>query len=81
MEECSKFAKQLLLKFRINLSSDNCLKHLLNDSSCISMKGECVKVFNRRRSLYQKNYIIPDKARYCNKSMFNIMICGGYYKK
>ena len=33
IEERSKFAKQLLLRVRLNLLSDQCLKHLINFSS------------------------------------------------
>ena len=40
MEERSQYAKQLLLKVRLNLLSDNSLKYILSESSCITMNNE-----------------------------------------
>ena len=77
MEERCKFAKQLLLKVRLNLLSEQTLKHLINKSSCIFKNEECLKVLKNRDSLYEDNSFIPNNSRHCNQSKFNIMICGG----
>ena len=69
----------MLLKVRLNLLLDHYLKHLLKDSRCISINGECVKVFNSRGSSNQNKFIIHDKARYFNQSMINIIVSEGYY--
>ena len=79
-EERSKFAKQLLLKVRLNLLSESCLKFLLNESSLISKNDDCVEVFKNRNIFYQGKSAIYNKSRQSNKHMFNILVFGGYYK-
>ena len=79
-EERIKFAKQLLLKVRLNLLSDHCLKYLLNQSSCISTNDECTYILNNRDIFQQNKSVIFNNSRHCNQSMFNITICGGRYK-
>ena len=80
-EERSKFAKQLLLKVRLNLLSDHCLQYLINDFSCISTNVDCIKVLKNRDSYYQNVSTIHNKSRQCNQNMFNILTCGGYNNK
>ena len=78
IEERSKFAKQLLLKIRLNLLSDNCLKYILNDFSRISANVDCIKLLKNRYNVYQNVSTIHNKSRQCNQNMFNILVCGGY---
>ena len=80
-EERSKFAKQLLLKVRLNLLSDHCLQYLINDFSCISTNVDCIKVLKNRDSYYQNVSTIHNKSRQCNQNMFNILTCGCYNNK
>ena len=49
-EERSKFARKLLLKVRLNLLSDHCLKYLINDCSSFSENVDCIKVLKNRDS-------------------------------
>ena len=73
--ERSMYSKQLLLKVRLNLLSEQVLKYLQNESSCISKNNECVEMLNNRNN--QNQNIIYSKSRHCNQNMFNILICGG----
>ena len=76
-EERRNLAKQLLLKVRLNLLSDHCFKYLLSQSSCISTNNECIDVLNSRDIFHQNKLVIFNNSRYCNKTMFNITVCGG----
>ena len=77
-EERSKFAKQLLIKVRLNLLSDQTLKYLLNESSCFSTYDECVKVLNNEDSLYHDESVFINKSRHCDQDIFSILVCGGH---
>ena len=78
IKERSKFAKQLLLKVRLNLLSDHCLTYLKNCSSFISKNNDCFKMLKSRNIIYQNNIADHNNSRYCNQTMSNILICGGY---
>ena len=79
VEERSKFARQLLLKVRLNLLSEPALRHLKDKSSCVSMNGDCVETFSKILStrLSHDKSIFHKKYRQCNQSKFNVLICGG----
>ena len=77
VEERSKFAKQLLLKVRLNLLSDHCLRYLINDSSLISNNNDCLEVLKSRESFYQNVSTIYNESRQCNQNIFNVLFCGG----
>ena len=77
IEERIKYAKQLLLKVRLNLLSEQCLKYLINDFSWISTNDDCLKVLKNRDIFYQNDSAIYNKSRHCNQNMFNILVCGG----
>ena len=72
IEERKIFSKQMLSKVRLNLLSEQVLKYLQNESSCISENNECVKMLNNRDRQNMSSYF--NKIRQCNQKMFNILI-------
>ena len=81
IEDRSKFARKLLLKVRLNLLSEQCLKYLINEFSCISNNNDCFEVMKNRVSFYQNVSTVHNKNRECNQDMFNVLFFGGRYKK
>ena len=79
-EKRTKFAKQLLLKIRLYLLSDKCLKYLVNESSSITMNNECNEIISNMDSFYKSKSIVHYKRRLNSQNMFNILICGGLRK-
>ena len=77
VEERSKFARKLLLKVRLNLLSEPCLKYLINEFSWISTDDDCLKVLKNRDIFYQNDSATCNKSRHCIQSLFNVLICGG----
>ena len=80
IKERSKFARKLLLKVRLNLLSDHCLKYLINESSLISNNNDCLEVLKNRDRFIMNVSTIHNESRQCNQNMFKILICGGYNK-
>ena len=82
IEERSRFAKQLLLKARLNLLSKQTLEYLLSQSSCISKNDDCVELLkNKKEFFHQNESSVRNKSRQCNHNVFNVLICGGYDTK
>ena len=77
-EERSKYAKQLLLKVRLNLLSKQALEYLLSESSCISQNNDCVELLKNKGFFYQNESSTHNKSRQCNHNMFKVLICGGF---
>ena len=78
IEERRWFAKQLLLKVRLTLLSEQALNHLLGFKSTFTGHPECVKTL--KENLLCKEKCLPNKLssyRYCSQNMFSIMTCGG----
>ena len=75
--ERSKFAKDLLLKVRLPLLSDETLKYLLKESSSFTNNDACMGKLEN--TLNNKDNLISNNCthRYCNQSSFNILLCGG----
>ena len=85
IEERSQFAKQLLLKVRVKLLSENALKHL---SDCNLLLTENIKIEKILKEvfLFHKEKFLNKidscyRSRYCNQNKFNLLICGGYDTK
>ena len=79
IEERSKYARKLLLKVRLDLLSDDCLKYLLSESSCISKNNDCLEVLKNINSFSKST--VHNKTRQCNQNMSKVLICGGYDSK
>ena len=77
----SKFSKQLLLKVRLNLLSEQTLEYLLSESSYISKNNICVELMKNKNLFYQNESSFYNKSRQCNHNMFNVLVCGGFDAK
>ena len=80
-EECSKYAKQLLLKVRLALLSEHALIYVIDKISSIT--DNCERVNILKEILADKNYFQNKSksyytSRYCNQNNFNLLICGSY---
>ena len=81
-EEREGFAKDVLLKVRFSLLSDDAIRQLLRESPTLSENDKCVKLLNE--FLDGKNNCFPNKSsvyytnRYCNQKLFNTLVCGGH---
>ena len=82
----SKFAKKLFFKTRFPLLSDHVTKSLLDkrkDSSNITSfhkNKELIKLVNEvlknKENFYRNKSIVYYTNRYCNSSMYDILLCG-----
>ena len=83
-KERVKFAKDLLLKLRLHLLTDNTLNNLLTKSSLFYKTDEGLQIF--KEVLYSKDNSIRIKSNpnftnlYSYKRRCNIVVCGGYDK-
>ena len=80
-EERIQYAKQLLLKVRFSLLSDDALKHLLDCSLLPTNNNECSKtlkeVLLNQKTFNPSNSYKFYSSRYCSQNKFNILIFGG----
>ena len=80
-EERSKFAKNILLKVRLHLLSDHCLKYIINEPSSFSKNEDCIatmkEILNNKDNFVKKASSLLLTHRYCNQQTSNILICGG----
>ena len=80
-KQCQKFAKQLLLKVRFHLLSEDCLKIVFENSKSFSKSYECRELINKvsqNKDEFFKKLNVHSTSRYCNQELFRILICGGY---
>ena len=79
--ERNKFAKELLLKVRIPLLTNHAVKSLFDTKSCFLKNKECVTILKNvvqsKEIVFPKKYTSYYTNRFCNQSMFNIIISGG----
>ena len=80
-EERSKYAKQLLLKVRLNLLSEGALKHMLDCSLLLTENIECIKILLNQKCFYPAKTDKYYTNRYCCQNNFNILVCGGTNEK
>ena len=83
-KERKNYAKQLLLKVRLNLLSEYAIKYILKCKSPLSGNHECVKILKEvlaTKNLFQKRSSISYTNRFCCQNKFNILIYGGYNLK
>ena len=79
-EERSKYSKQLLLKVRFHLLSEDAKIHIINRNSLLTKNNERGKPL-KELLLNQKTFNSPRtdksyKSRYCSQSKFNIILSG-----
>ena len=78
-EDRSKYAEDLLLTVRLPLLSDSALNYILNDNSLICKTDECraiiQSILQNKQNLVNKQLITNYTSRYCNQTLFNILIC------
>ena len=83
IEERRKFAKDLLLKVRLHLLSDDTLKHLLSKPSSFTAIDECISIvelnLTSRTECFKEKSGTYYNHRYCNQKKFNILVCSGYH--
>ena len=76
-EERSKFARDLLLKVRLNLLSNDTLNYLLNQQSSFSKIHECTNIlYESLQSRKQQGRLIQAN-RYCKHDDFILLTFGG----
>ena len=75
----SKFAKHLLLTLRLSLLSEPALNYVLSKMSSLCKLDECRAIINNvlldRESFIKKQSNDNITSRYCNQSLFNILVC------
>ena len=78
-EERSKFSKHLLLTLRLSLLSEPALNYVLSKMSSLCKLDECRAIINNvlldRESFIKKQSNDNITSRYCNQSLFNILVC------
>ena len=77
-EERRKFVKDVITKVRFSLLSDHFLKHLSSKISLPSIKAILKDMLEKKNSIcnYKPNSYVAN--RYCSRSTFNVLVCGGY---
>ena len=76
----SNHAKNLLLKVRFPLLTDEALEYVLQKSSSFRRNDDCLVTINK---ILKKNFVFCKKSRgnftyrYCDQNMFKILVCGG----
>ena len=82
IKERTKFSKNLLLKVRFSLISDNALTIHLNNTLYTTDFNECVSVLedvlSSKENYIGKNYSYYHKHRCCNHKKFDMLVCGGF---
>ena len=77
-------AKNLLLKVRLPLLSDHCLRYILKRSSSLSENEDCVamlkEVLENKEKFIKKNSSFCYSHRYCSHSNFSLLVFGGLVK-
>ena len=76
----SNHAKNLLLKVRFPLLTDEALEYVLQKSSSFRRNDDCLVTINK---ILKKIFVFCKKSRgnftyrYCDQNMFKILVCGG----
>ena len=77
--ERKNYAKQLLLKVRLNLLSEHAIKYISKCQSPLSRNHECVKILKEvTKNLFQNSSYTCYTNRFCGQNKYNILIYGGY---
>ena len=81
IKERCKLAKNLLLKVRLPLLSDNALRNLLYKPSLFTKIYESRSILenclNDKTIIFQTKSSIYYTNRYCNQTNFDVLVCGG----
>ena len=81
IDERSKYAKNLLLKVRLTLLSDETIRLLLSGSAYFSRDKSCSKLLNDflecKNSVCLSSFNIHNSSRYCSHNKFSIYTLGG----
>ena len=76
-----KYAKNLLLKVRFVLLSDDTFRYILEESSPFTKLTDCIKMVKQFLKSKEDSSNIKHSCnynhRYCNNNKFNFLLCGG----
>ena len=83
--DLSKYAKNLLLKVRLNLVSTETIKHLFNHSTFFKKDDSFLKylspILDCRVNCSNKSSNNYFPSRHCNQKYFKLLICGIWSKQ
>ena len=81
IKERSKYAKDILIKARLHLLSNDTIQKLLHESTFLKNDNGCAKIIKEMLNCREKNLIeissIYQTRRYCNDKSFKLIVNGG----
>ena len=76
-----KYAKDLILKVRLALLSDETITQLMDKSNTCTNNADFIKfldgILEYKNRIIRKNFDTNLSSRYCNQKKLNILVCGG----